>query len=107
MVALAIQSYKSPKDTESSCSHRYKQSFDKASLPLISQLEWLNIEEMIDLETATMVYKLVYRLTPYMQDMFQKLSDCRNRVPRSTETDLEIPRYIKHLMGNEAFRISE
>ena len=68
-------------------------SFDKASLPLISQLGWLNIREMIDFETATMVYKLLHGLAPpYMQDMFYKLSDCRKRVLRSTETDLEIPR---------------
>ena len=31
--------------------------YDKGSLPLISQLGWLNKKEMIDFETATMVYK--------------------------------------------------
>ena len=52
--------------------------FDKASLPLISQLGWLNIREMIDFETATMVYKSLHGLAPpYMQDMFHKLPDCR------------------------------
>ena len=66
--------------------------FDEASLPLISQLGWLNIREMVDFEIATMVYKSLHGLAPpYMQDMFHKLSDCRKRVLRSTETDLEIP----------------
>ena len=68
--------------------------FDKASLSLISQLKWVNIKEMIDFEAATMVYKSLHGLAPpYMQDMFHKLSDRRNRVLQSTETDLEIPRY--------------
>ena len=66
----------------------------KASLPLISQLGWLNIREKIDFETATMVYKSLHGLAPpYMQDMFHKLSDCRKQVLRSFETDLEIPPY--------------
>ena len=43
--------------------------FDKASLPLISQLGWLNIRQMIDFETATMVYKSLHGIaSPYMQD---------------------------------------
>ena len=68
--------------------------YDKASLPLISQLRWLNIKEMIDFETATMVYKSLHGLAPpYMQDTFHKLSDCRNRPLRSTETGLEISCY--------------
>ena len=77
--------------------------FDKASLPLISQLGWLNIREIIDFESATMVYKSLHGLAPpYMQDMFHKLSDCRKRVLRSTETDLEIPRY-KTSNGQHSF----
>ena len=77
--------------------------FDKASLPLISQLGWLNIREMIDVEIATMVYKSPHGLSPPdMQDMFHKLSDCRKRVLRSTETDLEIPRY-KTSNGQRSF----
>ena len=77
--------------------------FDEASLPLISQLGWLNIREMVDFEIATMVYKSLHGLAPpYMQDMFHKLSDCRKRVLRSTETDLEIPRY-KTSNGQHSF----
>ena len=80
--------------------------FEKASLPLISQLGWLNIRELIDFETATMVYKSLQGLAPpYMQDMwdmFHKLSDCWKRVLQSTETDLEIPRY-KTSNGQRSF----
>ena len=43
-----------------------------------------------------MVYYSLYELAPpYMQDTFHKLSDCRNRALRNTETDLKIPRYKK------------
>ena len=53
--------------------------FDKASLPLISQLWWLSMQEMVDFETTTMVYRSLHGLAPpYMQDMFHKVSDCRN-----------------------------
>ena len=77
--------------------------YNKASLPLISQLGRLNIKEMIDFETATMVYKSLHGLAPpYMQDTFHKLSACRNRALRSTETDLEIPRY-KTSNGQRSF----
>ena len=70
--------------------------YDKASLPLISQLGRQNIKEMIDFETVTMVYYSLYGLAPpYMQNTFHKLSDCRNRALRNTETDLKIPRYKK------------
>ena len=71
--------------------------------PLISQLGWLNIIEMIAFKTATMVYKSLHGLAPlYMQDTFHKLSDCRNRALRSTETDLDIPRF-KTSNGQRSF----
>ena len=45
--------------------------FDKTSLPLIAQLGWHNVKEMVDFETATIVYKSLHGLAlPYMQDMF-------------------------------------
>ena len=66
--------------------------FDKSSLPLISQLGWLTIKEMIDFETASIVYKSLNGLAPpYMQSMFHKLSDSCNRNLRNTSTDLRIP----------------
>ena len=58
---------------------------------------------MIDFENATMVYKSPHGLAPaYMQDTLHKLSECRNRVLRGTETDLEIPHY-KASNGQRSF----
>ena len=66
--------------------------FDHASLPLISKLGWLTVNEMIDFETACMVYKALHGLAPpYMKSMFQKLSESCNRTLRNTSTDLRIP----------------
>ena len=66
--------------------------FAKSSLPLISQLGWLTIKEIIDFEAASIVYKSLNGLAPpYMHSMFHKLSDSCNRNLRNTSTDLGIP----------------
>ena len=65
----------------------------------------LTVNEMIDFETACMVYKALHGLAPpYMKSMFQKLSESCNRTLRNTSTDLRIP-FCKPQMGSEAFRI--
>ena len=66
--------------------------FDHKSLPLISKLGWLTVKDMIDFETARMVYKALHGLAPpYMKSMFHKLSAFCNRTLRNTSTDLRIP----------------
>ena len=76
---------------------------DHASLPLISKLGWLTVNEMIDFETACMVYKALHGLAPpYMKSMFQKLSESCNRTLRNTSTDLRIP-FCKTSNGQRSF----
>ena len=54
--------------------------FDQTSLPLISKLGWLTVKEMIDFETACMVYRALHGLAlPYVKSMFHKLSESCNR----------------------------
>ena len=66
--------------------------FDHTSLTLVSKLGWLIVKEMIDLETASMVYKALHRLAPpYVKSMFHKLSESCNQTLRNTSTDLRIP----------------
>ena len=77
--------------------------FDHASLPLISKLGWLTVNEMIDFETACMVYKALHGLAPpCMKSMFQKLSESCNRTLRNTSTDLRIP-FCKTSNGQRSF----
>ena len=65
--------------------------FDHASLPL-SKLGWLTVKEMIDFETACMVYKALHGFAPpYMKSMFHKLSESCNRTLRNASTDIRIP----------------
>ena len=81
--------------------------FDKASLPLISQLGWLNIREMIDFETATMVYKSLHGLAPpYNRTCFTNCLIVGNEFYGVLKQILRF-HDIRHLMDNVAFRIAE
>ena len=78
--------------------------FDHASLPLISKLGWLTVNEMIDFETACMVYKALHGLAPpYMKSMFQTLSESCNRTLLNTSTDLRIFLLCKTSNGQRSF----
>ena len=69
-------------------------SYDASSLPLIGNLGWLTMKEMIEFETATTVYKSLHGLAPeYMQLMLMELSENTSRCLRNTEADLRIPRF--------------
>ena len=69
-------------------------SYHASSLPLIGNLGWLTIKEMIEFETATTVYKSLHGLAPeYMQLMFTKVSKSGSRSLRNTDTDLRLPRF--------------
>ena len=49
-------------------------SYDASSLPLIENLGWLTIKEMIEVETATTVYESLHGLaSECMQLMFKKI----------------------------------
>ena len=65
---------------------------DQTSLPLISQLGWLTVKEMIDFEVSCTVYKaLKGPAPPYMQSMFHTKSESCCRTLRNTSTNLKIP----------------
>ena len=61
--------------------------------PLISELGWKTIDELIDNETKTMVFKSLSYLAPqYLCNLFTKNSACSSRSLRNTETDLRLPK---------------
>ena len=79
--------------------------FDALSQPLIQQLGWLLIEQLIELETVKVVYKALHNETPpYMKELFLKLSNTQCRELRNSSTDLYISR-LKNLYGPEELRI--
>ena len=68
-------------------------SFDTPSRPLITELGWKTIDELIDNETKTMAFKSLSDLAPqYLCNLFTKNSACSSRSLRNTETDLRLPK---------------
>ena len=77
--------------------------FDAPSEPLIQQLGWLTIEQLIELETVKVVYKALHNeAPPYMEELFLKLSNTQCRELRNSSTDLYIPR-LRTAMGQKSF----
>ena len=68
-------------------------SFDAPSRPLIQELGWKTIEELINGETKTMVFKSLHDLAPeYLRSLFTRNSQCSVHALRNTVTDLKLPR---------------
>ena len=67
-------------------------SFDTPSRPLIDQLGWKTIEQLVASESKTMVFKSLHELAPqYLCDLFTRNSKCSSYVLRNSETDLRLP----------------
>ena len=76
---------------------------DASAAPLIQNLGWPTINNLIRKETATLTYKSLNSLAPaYMRKLFTKHSDDREQSLRSTETDLRLP-LLKTVNGQNAF----
>ena len=68
-------------------------NFDAPSRPLIQELGWKTIEELINGETKTMVFKSLHDLAPeYLRSLFTRNSQCSVHALRNTVTDLKLPR---------------
>ena len=66
-------------------------SFDAPSRPLIQGLGWKTVNELIDGETKTMVFKSLNKLAPqYLCDLFTRNSLCSSYSLRNTGTDLRL-----------------
>ena len=67
-------------------------NFDTPSRPLIDQLGWKTIEQLVASESKTMVFKSLHELAPqYLCDLFTINSKCSSYVLRNSETDLRLP----------------
>ena len=64
--------------------------FDTSAAPLIQDLGWPTIEQLIHRETSTITYKCLNQLAPaYLSGCFSKLSDSHTRVLRNSGTDVQ------------------
>ena len=63
--------------------------FDGLPLPVIRALGWSTVREIIDLESARIVYKSLNGDAPsYMSDMFTKVNVSTTRSLRNSDYDL-------------------
>ena len=68
-------------------------SFDTPSRPLIELLGWKTIEQLIDSQSKTIVFKSLNGQAPqYMESLFKRNSQCSTHSLRNTETDLRLPK---------------
>ena len=77
--------------------------YDASAAPLIQNLGWSTINNLVRKETATLTYQSLNSLAPvYRRKLFTKYSDDRERSLRSSETDLRLP-LLKTVNGQKAF----
>ena len=66
--------------------------YDAHSEPLIKELGWLTIKELIHTETVKIVYKALHNEAPeYLKELFHRLSDTQIKELRDSKTGLHIP----------------
>ena len=66
--------------------------FDASPLPVIRALGWSRVREIIDLESARIVYKSLNGDAPsYMSDMLTKVNVSTTRSLRNSDYDLRVP----------------
>ena len=78
-------------------------SYRASASPIIEKLGWLKVNDLIETETLNMVYKSINQLAPkYLNSMFIKLSEFRNRQLRDSDTDLYVP-LLELACGQKSF----
>ena len=77
--------------------------YDASSEPLLKQLGWQTVRELIETETARMVYRSINKEAPnYLTTLFERLSDNSVKQLRNTYTDLKLP-LLKTSIGQRCF----
>ena len=77
--------------------------FDASPLPVIRALGWSTVREIIDLESARIVYKSLNGDAPsYMSNMFTKVKVSTTRSLRNSEYDLSAP-FLRTTTGQRCF----
>ena len=70
---------------------------------LLKNLRWLNVQQLIDLDTAVMVHKSIHKnAPPYLLDLFQKPNVIHSHSTRSAKISL-FPTHAKLKFGQKCF----
>ena len=76
-------------------------SFDTPSNQLIEKLGWKTSNELIDIESITMVLKNVNELAPpYLCSLSRKISQSSSNRLRNTSTDIRLPKNVQKMARN-------
>ena len=76
-------------------------SFNTPSNQLIEKLGWKTINELIDIESKTMLFKSLNELAPlYLRSLFRKNSQNTSYRLHNTSTDLRLPRKVQKTARN-------
>ena len=71
--------------------------------PIIKQLGWLTVNDLIETETPKMVYRSINHEAPeYLTGLFQRLTETSARKLHNTSTDLYVP-FLKTACGQKCF----
>ena len=77
--------------------------YDASAAPILQNLGWSTITNLVRKETATLTYKSLNSLAPnYLRKLFAKCSDEGERFLPSSETVLKIP-LLKTISDQKAF----
>ena len=81
-------------------------AFDAPSSPIIKNLGWVKIADLIFFESKQLVFKFFNNQAPqYICNLFQRNSDCCSRDVRNTAKDLRLPMYTSS-NGQKSFSYS-
>lgn len=77
--------------------------YRSSAAPIIRQLGWPTVNDLIETETLKMVYRSINHEAPdYLTGLFQRLSETSTRQLRNTCTDLYVP-LLKTACGQKCF----
>ena len=63
-----------------------------SALPLMKNLGWLTVREMIDFDINKMINKSLNAIAPdYLRNIFQSVSEATNRQLRNSKSGLRLP----------------
>ena len=80
-----------------------KSDYDSNAAPLIEELGWKTIRELIHHDTAVMMYKVTNEMAPpYLTELFQSLKDVQEVNLRDSNTNFKLPR-ASTSMGQRSF----
>ena len=70
---------------------------------LLKNLGWLNVQQLIDLDTASMVHKVINNVTPsYLSELFHKTKTVDNHDTRGSTHGL-FPKHLNLKFGQSNF----